>query len=192
MEIAVGNNQLFLVNTKNLKSNLFVLNKIERINYMRTLKTPKNRHECDMLVLSKSGYLTEIEIKRSWADFLADFKKEHKHDGRGLIKYIFYCVPEGLLEKVYEKLEEQNVCYTGIVTYDEDLNIKRHGCRVKDEDGVYSCHFKEIHPYRKLFLEEQLQVAQCGAMRVVGLKEKIINGFWVQNNIREQYENNKI
>ena len=25
-------------------------------------------HECDMLVLSKSGYLTEIEIKRSWAD----------------------------------------------------------------------------------------------------------------------------
>ena len=24
-------------------------------------------HECDMLVLSKNGYLTEIEIKRSWA-----------------------------------------------------------------------------------------------------------------------------
>lgn len=33
-------------------------------------------HECDMLVLSKSGYLTEIEIKRSWADFLADFKEK--------------------------------------------------------------------------------------------------------------------
>ena len=36
-------------------------------------------HECDMLVCSKSGYLTEIEIKRSWSDFLADFKKKHNH-----------------------------------------------------------------------------------------------------------------
>lgn len=177
------------------------LSKCDEFNFVRNivafnvkgLGTSLNlQHECDMLVLSKSGYLTEIEIKRTWADFLADFKKEHKHDGRGLIKYLFYCVPEGLREKVYEKLEEQNVCYTGIVTYDEDLNIKRHGCRVKDEDGVYSYHFKEMHPYRKLFLEEQLQVARYAAMRVVGLKEKIINDFWVQNNIREQYENNKI
>lgn len=32
-------------------------------------------HECDMLVLSKSGYLTEIEIKRSWSDFIADLAK---------------------------------------------------------------------------------------------------------------------
>ena len=47
-------------------------------------------HECDMLVLSKSGYLTEIEIKRSWADFLADFKKRHTHEGRGIIKYFYY------------------------------------------------------------------------------------------------------
>ena len=37
-------------------------------------------HECDMLVLSKAGYLTEIEIKRSWSDFLADFKKTHSHE----------------------------------------------------------------------------------------------------------------
>ena len=27
-------------------------------------------HECDCLIMTKSGYLTEIEIKRSYADFL--------------------------------------------------------------------------------------------------------------------------
>ena len=32
-------------------------------------------HECDCLIMSKSGYRTEIEIKRSYSDFLADFKK---------------------------------------------------------------------------------------------------------------------
>ena len=36
-------------------------------------------HECDVLVCTKIGYLTEIEIKRSYADFLNDFKKEHTH-----------------------------------------------------------------------------------------------------------------
>ena len=37
-------------------------------------------HEADMVIMTPSGYLTEIEIKRSWEDFKADFKKGHKHD----------------------------------------------------------------------------------------------------------------
>lgn len=134
-------------------------------------------HECDMLVLSKSGYLTEIEIKRSWSDFIADFKKDHSHEGRGIIKYFYYCIPECLLEKVYEKLEKLQISYTGLVTYNEDLKIALHGRRYK---GCYSNEisyaFTEIHPNRKLFLEEQLQVARFGAMRAVKLKEKFING----------------
>lgn len=132
-------------------------------------------HECDMLVLSKSGYLTEIEIKRSWADFLADFKKRHTHEGRGIIKYFYYCVPKCLLKQVYDKLDELKADYTGIITYDEDLKITLHGHRWITHDGSYSYHFTEQHPYRKLFLEEQLQVARFGAMRAIKLKEKFIN-----------------
>ena len=30
-------------------------------------------HEADMIIINKSGYMTEVEIKRSYADFLADF-----------------------------------------------------------------------------------------------------------------------
>ena len=33
-------------------------------------------HECDMLVCSKAGYLTEVEIKRSWSD-LSDVEKDN-------------------------------------------------------------------------------------------------------------------
>lgn len=135
-------------------------------------------HECDMLVLSKAGYLTEIEIKRSWADFLADFKKNHKHGNRGIIKYFYYCLPECILEKAYNKLEELNVSYTGIITYDENLLIKVHGKRIISHDGNYSYHIVEQHPNRKLFLEEQLQIARFGAMRAIKLKEKFIkNGL---------------
>lgn len=34
------------------------------------------QYEADFVVVSKSGYLTEVEIKRSYSDFLADFKKK--------------------------------------------------------------------------------------------------------------------
>lgn len=92
-------------------------------------------HECDCLVLSKSGYLTEIEIKRSWQDFLNDFKKKNS-ERRELIKYFYYCVPEKLLDKVYERLdkeceENKNFGYTGVITYDEDLNLKTNFYRYK-------------------------------------------------------------
>lgn len=92
-----------------------------------------------MLVLSKSGYLTEIEIKRSWSDFLADFKKKHNHHNYPIIKYFYYCVPVSIYEKVRDRLEEEvsnrkeldGFNYTGIITYDEELNLTFHGHRVK-------------------------------------------------------------
>ena len=127
------------------------------------------RHECDMLVLSKSGYLTEIEIKRSWPDFIADFRKKHSHENMGIIRYFYYCVPECIVDKVYEKLKSIDVSYSGIITYDEDLKIKVKGALIEDYYVV-----RQINPSRKLFLEEQLQVARYGAMRSVLLKEKLI------------------
>lgn len=124
-------------------------------------------HECDMLVLSKSGYLTEIEIKRSFSDFIADFKKKHHHESAGIIKYFYYCVPEKIYDKVCNELLNRDVSYSGIITFDEDLRIKFYG---HHNDGC----FHEMCPYRKLSLEEQLQVARFGAMRSVILKEKLI------------------
>lgn len=160
------------------------LSKHDAFNYIRNIVafnvngTGSNlniQHECDMLILSKAGYLTEIEIKRSWSDFLADFKKDHHHEGKGIIKYFYYCVPKCLLERVYDKLDELKIDYTGIVTYDEHLKIMLHGHRWITHDGSYSYYFVEHHPHRKLFLEEQLQVARFGAMRAIKLKEKFIN-----------------
>lgn len=144
-------------------------------------------HECDMLVLSKSGYLTEIEIKRSWNDFLADFKKKHNHHNFPIVKYFYYCVPVSIFEKVRDKLEktynEKNKSdgfdYTGIISYDEDLNLTFYGRRVKWFDSgnvepTYYSIFPSMIGYKRLFLEQRLELARLGAMRIVTLKEKII------------------
>lgn len=151
------------------------LAKSDEFNFVRNIvafnvngwgNNPYIGHECDMLILSKSGYLTEIEIKRSLSDFLADFKKKHYHESE-IIKYFYYCVPESIYDKVCDELSKRCVSYSGIITFDEDLNIRNLGY---DKNG----HVREIYPNRKLFLEEQLQVARFGAMRSVLLKEKII------------------
>lgn len=58
-------------------------------------------YEADLVIITKSGYLTEVEIKRSWEDFKADFKKNHKHDDPRVYNF-HYCVPESILDRVVD------------------------------------------------------------------------------------------
>lgn len=124
-------------------------------------------HECDMLVLTKAGYLTEIEIKRSWSDFLADFKKKHKHESEGIIKKFYYAVPYSIAEKVFNYLVQNNISCDGVLYYTEDLDVRFYRL------------IERKNTFRKLTLSEQLQVARYGAMRSVMLREKIIK---LENN----------
>jgi len=41
-----------------------------------------NIHECDLLIIRKSGYGIEVEIKISKSDLIADAKKGHHHHDR--------------------------------------------------------------------------------------------------------------
>jgi hypothetical protein len=49
-----------------------------RTGYVITHYYLRSSYECDVMVLSESGYITEYEIKISKADFRNDFKKGHK------------------------------------------------------------------------------------------------------------------
>ena len=79
-------------------------------------------HECDMVVVSpKSRLLSELEIKRTWQDFCADFKKQHHHGTSDAIEMssFSYVIPEGLYEKAVRKLQEERIVVTSLITYDE-------------------------------------------------------------------------
>ncbi len=154
-------------------------------------------HECDMLVVTPSGYLTEVEIKRSYDDFCAEFKKRHHHASSVPMKDFLYCVPAGILEKVVKKLEEQKIIPSGILTYDENLEFRQYGIRSNEDTPENRQRAEELrkegrsilllfnghggavrivdpnlsnHP---LFLEQQLEIARLGAMRQVALRRKI-------------------
>lgn len=138
-------------------------------------------HECDMLVCSKSGYLTEIEIKRSWTDFVADFNKKHKHESEGMIKYFYYCLPESFdLEKTYQIIEKNGIQYSGIYFYDKSLHFQFHGYRLDLGNRLIYVN-RALEKFSKLYLEQQLELARLGAMRVVGLKEKLVKTILASN-----------
>ena len=149
-------------------------------------------HECDCIVLSKSGYLTEIEIKRSWQDFLNDFKKKNR-ERKSLIKYFYYCVPEKLLDKVYERLDEErekdkNFIYTGIITYDEDLNLKEWNFRYKfGMDEKWSYATPALHN-KKLYLEQRLTLARLGCIKTIKEKKKAIALQKLNNEVSAEQE----
>ncbi|BEO96337.1 hypothetical protein FNSP10_12410 [Fusobacterium nucleatum] len=63
-------------------------------------------HECDMLIVSKKCYLTEVEIKISLSDLKADFKKKHQHKDEN-IKNFYYAFPEEMKEKALELIPKE-------------------------------------------------------------------------------------
>lgn len=58
-------------------------------------------HECDLLILRKSGHAIEVEIKISKQDLKKDFLKSHGHRS-DRIKELYYAVPEFLKEVALE------------------------------------------------------------------------------------------
>lgn len=57
-------------------------------------------HECDILILSKSGWASEIEIKVSKSDLKKDASKGHGHNS-SKIKYLYFALPDFLAESEF-------------------------------------------------------------------------------------------
>ena len=122
-------------------------------------------HECDMLILSKSGYATEVEIKTSVADLKRDARKPHAHESER-IKYLYFAVPEGMLKSEHAEYIPK---HAGIITvsiqpgYYGQPEYRANYERAPMTNTVKYC-FND---------GERLEMARLGAMRIWTLKQKI-------------------
>jgi hypothetical protein len=114
-------------------------------------------HECDLLIVSKAGYCTEVEIKVSAADLKKDLSKGHKHKSNK-IKYLYFAIPSYLIKYV-EFIPDNAGIF--IIT-----SKHRVFCIAKPVQNN-SC--------RAITLQEQYEVARLGALRIWGLKNKCID-----------------
>lgn len=120
-------------------------------------------HEADLVIINKTGYMTEVEIKRSWQDFLHDFKKQTTHD-EGKVSWKYFAVPQSLSERVWQYLCDNDRKDWGVIEYLED----GRAWIVHLPDNIMD-HIES----KKLFLEEKLAIARLGCMRIWSLKEKL-------------------
>lgn len=148
-------------------------------------------HEADLLVLNKTKRLVEIEIKRTWSDFMADFKKKHTHDDAKLSRF-YYAVPLSIGERVfhwlyegtykckpgfiyYERSEvtaytEHNPNRCGLIVYADPQESKARGNRVGS--CCINVGAQHINDYI-VSTEEELKLLRLLGLRVWNLKRKL-------------------
>jgi hypothetical protein len=132
------------------------------LNIRRNLIVPNvswgvaNLHECDLLVLSKNNYATEIEIKISKSDLLADNKKRHKHRHNHIARF-FFATPYFLKEVALKSIPSRAGLY--IVHQNKYVELIRN-CK-RNPNAV------------KWSNAERLKLAHLGTMRILGLKQKL-------------------
>jgi len=142
-------------------------------------------HEADLLVLSGAKHLTEVEIKRTWADFMADFKKNHTHYDRKL-SHFYYAVPFSIANKVFDWLyigefDARKYWHSSskVVGYTEH---NPHGCGLiiyEDPDEYYprgrsyiNVMSKRMGDY-KVPVDDEIKLLRLCGMRVWKLKQKV-------------------
>ncbi len=118
-------------------------------------------HECDLLVLSKSNYASEIEIKISKADLLRDRKKKHSHY-HDAIKHLWFAVPKNLTSLAVNEIPSRS----GLLEVGYDENYKRNYVDVVRKPKANKSAIKWTD-------EDRLNLARLGCMRILKLKKKI-------------------
>jgi len=165
-----------------MKSKLESLYEIElacanRFNYRQNIIVPNiswgaGMNECDLLVIKPNGYMIEIEIKRSVADFKADFKKKHEHN-RLKTREFYYCFPIKLLEKIEKLIPEDCGIITISTNYNDHITANYHRFAERNNKAI------------KLSDKQIINISRLGCMRIWPLKRKIIH----KRNLFNQYEN---
>jgi len=106
-----------------------------------------NVHECDLFVLSKSGWATEIEIKVSAGDLKKDASKGHGHRSNK-IRYLYFAIPKKLL-KHWKHIPGR----AGIYVVDAKGGVHKMRTAQKNKDA------------RVLTPEERANIGRLGVMR---------------------------
>lgn len=129
-------------------------------------------YEIDLAVIKPSGYMTEYEIKRSYSDLVADFKKAIYHNDER-VRCFHYVLPVGIKDKALALFDEhkQDESYKAV------FRFRDPSCLFYDERAMFvgqtSWDNLLAGNHRKLYLEEQLTVARLVSIRYWTMRQSI-------------------
>lgn len=82
-------------------------------------------HEADLILINENDYLTEVEIKANYSDFLADFKKDENH----MTKYtraVYYAFLWDMYKENEEKIKKvliEKFPEAGVIIVDTEESV---------------------------------------------------------------------
>lgn len=123
-------------------------------------------HECDLLIVSRSGYATEIEIKVSRSDLIKDAEKKHGHR-HNKISRLYFAIPSSLVPHIQYVPD-----HAGIV----------------EVRGLWDLHWIRNAPALNKYQftsQEMYDLARLGSLRVWPLKRKLHNLSRAGNSLIE-------
>ena len=110
-------------------------------------------YEADFITITKSGYLTEVEVKISISDFRADFEKQRYHDSPH-VNSLYYALPKELYQKHKEEIDNScNKVGAGIILIRSDSWW----------DGIVKK--PKLRKVKPLTIYEKLDYARLGCMK---------------------------
>lgn len=152
-KIHAGDIELALAHRYKWRQNLIVPNVYYGLNF---------RYELDLMIVTPSGWATEIEIKVSVADLKADRKKTHNHYSNR-IKYLYFAVPEDLRAPALELIPER----AGLFIVRPDLELYEY----RKTEIIKSPITNKLA--RKITTSERIKLNELATMRIWSLKEVI-------------------
>lgn len=130
------------------------------LNYRRYVIVPNvswgiNMHECDLLAINSDHYATEVEIKISRSDLIADKKKPHHQQHHARLRRLMFAIPAHMnRSEVLQHVPQ----HAGIIVVD-------HGWK----DGLFDCKVVrrgQLNPNAKPWgPTERFELARLGVMR---------------------------
>lgn len=162
------------MNSDLLKNEILKYFRFKRQFYLCATEVNNGFEIADILV-SNGKKIIEIEIKISYSDFLADFKKrKHKkvYIGNNIYRLdylkankFYFCIPHDLKEKCLEYLNKNNLPY-GLYVFNGSLNLVKK-CKILKE-----LHIKEIDKINKNIIRRA-----TSELIILRLREEIKHGI---------------
>jgi hypothetical protein len=117
-----------------------ILSEVEKLN---PWERPSKMYESDFIYITKSGYLTEIEIKVDINDFRNDFKKKIYHSSQ-LVSSLYYAFPEELYKKYKDEIHDKTAGIAGIITVSYDCEVKAKAPKRKNIKALTDIEIKDF------------------------------------------------
>lgn len=104
-------------------------------------------YEADIVYITKSDYLVEVEIKVDINDFRSDFKKKIYHSS-SFVSSLYYAFPEELYKKHKDEIHDKTAGIAGII------GVFKYDCKVKSKAPKR----KEVPPLTDIQIKDFMRI----------------------------------